>query len=99
RSTSAESRPRARKALPLDVEGRLVCVRHDPLLSALDLVAHELVEHQVRLLRILERDAPERPRGRVECRVPELLGVYLAESFVSRDRRLASALSVVGVFV
>src|SRR2546430_16916680 len=96
RSTSVESRPRARKALPLDVEGRLVRVRHDPLLSTLDLVAHELVENEVRLLRILERDAPERPRGWVEGRVPELLSVHLAEPLVPRDRGLAPALPVAG---
>src|SRR5256714_12693319 len=98
-STSAESRPRARKALPLDVEGRLVRVCHDPLLSTLDLVAHELVEDEVRLLRILERDAPERPRGWVKGRVPELLSVHLAESLVPRDRGLTPALPVVGAFV
>src|SRR5438477_7610417 len=98
-STSAESRPQARTALPLDVEGRLVRVRHDPLLSPLDLVAHELVEHEVRLLRILERDAPERSRGWVEGRVPELLRVHLTESFVPRDRGLTPALPVVGAFI
>src|SRR6185369_8007364 len=39
------------------------------------------------------------PRERIERRVPELLGVHLREALVSRDRRLASTLAVVGALV
>src|SRR2546423_6408665 len=99
RSTSAGSRPRARKALPSDVEGCLVCIRHDPLLSPLDLIAHELVEHQVRLLRIFEGDAPKCPGPWVERGVPELLRVHLAETLVPRDRGLSAALSIVAALI
>src|SRR5438477_562875 len=99
RSTSAGSRPRARKVLPSDVEGRLVCIRHDPLLSPLDLVAHELIERQFRLLRIFEGDAPKCPGPWVERGVPELLRVHLAEALVPRDRGLSAALSIVGALI
>src|SRR5260221_9931121 len=81
------------------VELRFLGVGHDPFLAPLDLVAHELLERQVGLLGVLERDTLEGARQRIERRVPQLLGVHLREALVPGDRRLAPALPVVGAFV
>src|SRR5207253_8271920 len=53
----------------------------------------------VGLFRVLQSDALQRPRRGIDRRVPQLLGVHLAEALVSGDRRLASALSVVRAFI
>src|SRR5437588_918474 len=99
RSTSAESRPPARTASPLDVEVGFAGVRHDPFLSALDLTAHKLVEYKVRQFRVVESHAPQGPGRRVQRRVPQLFRIHLTEALVARDGGLTSALAVIGAFV
>src|SRR5438067_526955 len=82
-----------------NVQLRLVGVRHDPLPPPLDLVAHELIEDDVGLLRVLEAHTLEGARRRVDRRVPELLGVHLPETLVASDGGLATALPIVCALV
>src|SRR4029079_11918968 len=57
----------------------------DELLARLDLLAHELREDLVRGGRVLAVDLEQRPRLRVHGRLPELVGVHLAEALEPLD--------------
>src|SRR5581483_2846691 len=52
---------------------------------------HEHVEHLVRLHSVVDVDTEDRARGRIHCRIPELLRVHLAKSLVSVHIGLAVA--------
>src|SRR4051812_32492191 len=57
----------------------------DELLPWRDLLAHELREHLVGCLGVRAVDPQEGPRRRVHRRLPELLGVHLAEALEALD--------------
>ena len=52
----------------------------DEVLARPDLLAHEHREHVVGLSRVLRVDLQQRARGRVHGRLPELVGVHLAQA-------------------
>src|SRR5438132_8352360 len=51
----------------------------------LDLFAHQRAEHLVGLEGVVELDLQHRPLGGVERRLPELVGVHLAQALEARD--------------
>ena len=57
----------------------------DELAAALDVFAHEHAEHPLGLGGFVEGDAEEDADARVERRLPELLGVHLAQPFEALD--------------
>src|SRR6185503_9996524 len=60
----------------------------DELLAWRDLLAHQHREDRVGLFRVLDLGAEERPRLRVHRRLPELIGVHLAEALEALDRHV-----------
>src|SRR5918992_393383 len=57
----------------------------DEVASRLDLLAHEGAEDLVCLRRVAHLDLEERPRVRVHGRLPQLVGVHLAEALEALD--------------
>ncbi len=53
--------------------------------ARLDLLAHELGEHVVRLGGVVDVHPQQRARGGVHRRLPELVGVHLAEALEALD--------------
>src|SRR4051812_25388076 len=68
--------PRSRPVI--DVLDVADLVLHDVLLAALDLLAHQLAEQVLGRLRVVERHPQQRPLGRVERGLPQLVRVHLA---------------------
>ena len=66
-------------------EANVPCVLLDEEPARLDLVAHQHRESQVRRGRVLHLDADQHPVGRVHRRLPEILGVHLAEALEAPD--------------
>ena len=68
-------------------QGSAPCVAsaRDEVLARLDLLAHERREEMVGLAGVVEVDLQERARGRVHRRLPELVGVHLAEALEALD--------------
>src|SRR3954467_6301280 len=60
----------------------------DESATQLDVLAHEDREDLVGLRRVLERDLQHQPLIGVHRRLPQLLGVHLAEALVALDRVL-----------
>src|SRR5688500_14130311 len=66
-------------------EAHVLRVRLDELAPRLDLVAHERREDEVGRRRVLDLDADEHAARRIHRRVPELLGVHLAQALEAAD--------------
>src|SRR6476661_1419439 len=60
----------------------------DELLARRDLLAHEHREDLVRARGVVSIDAEKRPRLRVHRRLPELVGIHLAETLEALDREV-----------
>src|SRR5713226_9884321 len=50
-----------------------------------NLIAHQHGENLIGLYRLLDIHLQDRPLGRVHCRLPERLGVHLAEALVATN--------------
>src|SRR5207302_5559680 len=78
-------------AVSLDVEvAHCLRMRLDELATRLDVAAHQLLEDLVDLRDVLDLDLEQRARRRVHGRVPELVGVHLAQTLEAADLDLAA---------
>src|SRR2546426_6666454 len=75
----------------LRVDERFLRVLLDELPARLHVLAHEDAEHAVGLCGVLQRDLLQHPGLRVHRRIPELLGIHLAEPLESLDLELLVA--------
>src|SRR6185295_18538087 len=76
----------------LDVEvGDAERIVLNELAAGLDDVAHQAGEYLVGDIGLRDFDAEQGAVGRVERRLPELLGVHLAKAFVALDREALPA--------
>src|SRR3990172_6832807 len=73
----------------LDVQAGLVVVALDEVLAGGHFLAHELREHAVGGHRVLYMDLEHDAPGGVHRRLPELLGVHLAQTLVALNGHLA----------
>src|SRR5262249_8731471 len=76
----------------LDVELlRVLCAFHDELEARARVLAHELVDAAIGHDLIVNLDAQEPPRFRIQRRLPQNLRHHLAEALEARDLRLGAA--------
>src|SRR6185369_1593756 len=64
----------------------LACLGVDEVLARRDLLDHQNREDRVGRIGMLDLGTEERPRGRVHRRLPELIGIHLAEALEALDR-------------
>src|ERR671915_2543545 len=62
---------------------RELCVLLDEYPARFDLVAHQSLEEKIGLNRVLHLDFENSPRLRIHRRLPELIRIHLAKTFVA----------------